>query len=57
MSELRDWDLEVMGTVKLLITVSNDFASGSALDIGLGSSSTGISSGAGIGRPFAAATS
>lgn len=46
-----------MGTVKLLIFVSNDFFSDSAFDIALGSSSTGISSGAGIGRPLAAATS
>ncbi len=46
-----------MGTVKLLIFVSDDFVSESALEIGLGSSSTGISSGAGMSRPLAAATS
>lgn len=56
-SELRDCDLEVMGTVKLLIFVSDDFVSDSTLDSDLGSSSTGISSGAGMGRPLAAATS
>ncbi len=46
-----------MGTVRLLMFVSDDFVSNSAFNIGLGSSSTGISSGAGMGRPLAAATS
>ena len=46
-----------MGIVRLLILGSDDFVSDSAFDIDLGSSSTGISSGAGIGRPLAAATS
>lgn len=46
-----------MGTVKLSTYDSDVFVSDSAFNIGFGSSSTGISSGAGIGRPLAAATS
>ena len=46
-----------MGTVKLLIFASDDFFSDSVFNVDLGSSSTGISSGAGMGRPLAAATS
>lgn len=54
-SELKDCDLEVMGTVKELIFGSEVLVSDGPRNAALGSSS-GISSGAGILFPLAAAT-
>ena len=56
-SELKDCDLEDMGTVRLLIIFSCVFVSLSTWEVNFDSSSTGISSAAGIGRPLAAAAS
>ena len=56
-SEVKDCDLEDMGTVKLLIFLDGVFSSDSPLGYRLNSSSRGISSGAGIGSPLATATS
>jgi hypothetical protein len=56
LSELNDWDLDSMGTVKLLRFLSGGCDSGVGLGIGLYSSSGGISSAAGIGMPLTAAT-
>lgn len=57
MSEVKDCALEDMGTVKLLIFFAGVFISDSAFGYSFGSSSMGISSGAGMGSPLAAATS
>ena len=57
MSEVKECDLEDMGTVKLLMFLSDDFVSDSTLEFAFGSSSRGIASAAGIGSPLAAATS
>ncbi len=54
-SELKDCDLEAMGTVKLLKLVSDTMVSDWPMTFVLGSSS-GIASGAGTGFPLAAAT-
>ena len=60
LSELKDWALDVMGTVRLSTWFwiwfdEATFDSGSAAGISLGSSS-GIASGVGSGRPLATAT-
>ena len=56
-SELNDWDLEPMGTVRCWRVLSDTGLLESPFGGGSGDSSLGISSAAGIGRPFAAATS
>lgn len=59
-SELKDCEREEIGTIKVLRLESVDLGSGSGsgsgFDLIFTSSSSGISSGAGIGRPLAAAT-
>ena len=56
-SELNDWDLEPMGMVRCWRVFSDTGRLESLFGGSSGESWFGISSAAGIGRPFAAATS